>query len=671
MNPIIKLIKYKYAYATDMKQHRSNNKIKKLIGLIKFIQNNKIIFDNANLNDEIAAALQFKNTLSKLKININETYIYPLDLNVIRYVHFDRYQIASLTADYEWMLLHPLKDKLEEVQGMLDGSFKDSLLITLDAIKSLINRIISILNISKDPRHLELSRYFERIWTHPCETYDEALQRILFFNALFWQNKHRQNGIGRLDLWLDKFYKDDLKNGIISPKIAKNLLKIFIQILGKDYKAKSNSEFPGDSGQVIIIGGIDQNNLNVENEITHLLLDIFKEFPIPDPKLILRVNKKTSNIIWEKAIESILKGSGSPLIMNEEVIIPKMVKFGYSISDVWNMGTSACWEPLIIGKSFDQNNCFPNIPILLALTTTLYKKNITNFEQLLSNLEKEIHELILNWELSIRFDVSPLLSLFFDDCIKKNCDITQGGARYEYHGLLIVGLPNLINAILNLKTFIFEKNLINLKTCINCLEKNYEGYDDIMQLFKNNDKCFGSDNPEVIQLTNRIMTCIGNAVSEKKFLSRKLKVGFSSPGFVGLAKQFPASLDGRKKGDPFAVHISPISSDIDIFSILDFASQLNYDDTKINGNVVDFIIPSSFIEQKSKLISIIKGAFDKGVYEMQLNVLNKQTLINAKNNPELYPNLIVRVWGFSAYFKDLPEDYKDNLIKRAEIYNAN
>ena len=54
-----------------------------------------------------------------------------------------------------------------------------------------------------------------------------------------------------------------------------------------------------------------------------------------------------------------------------------------------------------------------------------------------------------------------------------------------------------------------------------------------------------------------------------------------------------------------------------------------------------------------------------GIFQLQLNVVNSDTLIKAKENPDDYPNLIVRVWGFSAYFKDLPESYQEVLIKRA------
>ena len=50
---------------------------------------------------------------------------------------------------------------------------------------------------------------------------------------------------------------------------------------------------------------------------------------------------------------------------------------------------------------------------------------------------------------------------------------------------------------------------------------------------------------------------------------------------------------------------------------------------------------------------------------MQMNVVSSNTLIAARDNPEDFPNLIVRVWGFSAYFNDLPDDYKQVLINRA------
>ena len=97
-----------------------------------------------------------------------------------------------------------------------------------------------------------------------------------------------------------------------------------------------------------------------------------------------------------------------------------------------------------------------------------------------------------------------------------------------------------------------------------------------------------------------------------------------------------------------------------------FASKLDYSGSRFNGNVVDLMVTPNFIEKNfDKFLDYLILSLDMGVFQIQLNVVDSKTLIDAKENPDKYPNLIVRVWGFSAYFKDLPESYQDVLIKRA------
>ena len=185
-----------------------------------------------------------------------------------------------------------------------------------------------------------------------------------------------------------------------------------------------------------------------------------------------------------------------------------------------------------------------------------------------------------------------------------------------------------------------------------------------------NEERFGSTDNKVVELTNNLICFTSEVIQKLRCNGRPVKVGFSSPKYIEESSNFQASLDGRKYGDPFAVHISPTSSKIDITEVLDFSTKLVYKDNCINGNVVDFILPSSYVKSPDKFIGILKNACLKDVFEIQLNVMDRATLIDAKNHPEKYPHLIVRVWGFSAYFNDLPEEFKDNLIRRAEIYEA-
>lgn len=659
---------YKKAYSETCGLGCHSSKINKVLDCLKFIKNFNIIINKNVAIPSWDYIRQIQIIHAHSSIRIENIYAYPFDTNFIRCIPLDRRAIASVTIDYSKILTLSLKDLETNICTNSPNEESQNILIsTLNSIRILIKRYIDYLQNNPSERNKQLSYYLQRIESEKCISFDEALQRILFFNALFWQCNHKQNGIGRLDLILEPYYNNDVKNGILTYSSAKELLTRFVEILGKDTLRKS-AALIGDTGQVILLGGVNGKGKTIENDITHILLEIYTEKPTADPKLILRVNSKTSPKIWEKATDCILKGSGSPLIMNEDVIIPMMVEFGYAKEDVYNFGTSACWEPLIIGKSFDQNNCIKNITILDALTRTLNKYENHTFNEFLQNIKSEIIYQIGHHNLNVKFDVSPLFSLFFDDCIKKGKDFTQGGARYNYHGLLVVGLPNFINSLLNIKEYVYEQKLCTLNDCLYCINNNYQNKEDLRLLFSQSTKRFGSTSQDVLELTQTIMDTIDQAVSTLTMFGEKIKVGFSSPGYIGLAKDYPASLDGRKQGDPFAVHISPISADIDIAEIIDFASKIKYEGCRLNGNVVDFIIPVAYAKQKNKLTSIIKNACKRGLFEMQLNVLDKATLIDAKQHPEKYPNLIVRVWGFSAYFNDLPEEYKDNLIKRAELY---
>ena len=100
---------------------------------------------------------------------------------------------------------------------------------------------------------------------------------------------------------------------------------------------------------------------------------------------------------------------------------------------------------------------------------------------------------------------------------------------------------------------------------------------------------------------------------------------------------------------------------------MNFESKLIFTGTSCNANVIDVMIQSTLMKDNiDKFVSFVKGGIKEGIFQLQMNVLSYAQLVDAKAYPEKYPNLVVRVWGFSAYFNDLPEEYKDNLIRRAK-----
>ena len=611
---------------------------------------------------------QMKKCFKKAHVDITSYYIYPYDSWTNRQLPDGLKLICSITVDFEIVLKSNFKELQEKIKCCKNKKFRTTELDMIEAITSFTKRITKKLKNNSGERTQKLHSYFEHMLFSNPLSMDEAIQKILFFDALFWQAYHWHIGLGRLDKILYKYYTHDIDRGVIDRNKAKQMIYEMCKMLSRDMVAKSKTLL-GDTGQYILLGGINETGNIIQNELTEIFLEIFTEYKFPDPKLILRVNEHTSDKIWEKTVKCLITGNGSPLIMNESLIIDNMVRFGYSQSDISQVGTSACWEPLIIGKSFDQNNPLPSIISMNSLNKTIFEYIGENkFNDFLYAYKKNLADDIHNYICDINFDCSPLFTLFFNDCIEKEKDFAHGGARYNYHGTQVVSFPNTINALLNIKYYVFEKQILSLQQCRTALQNNFEGFEDIRILMAQGALKYGSTNTEVVNLTNDLMSFIGDEIKKNTINGNPIKIGFSSPNYIMSSTNTCASLDGRKAGDPFAVHISPLSSEIDIAEIMDFATKLNYEDNRINGNVVDFTIPASYIQSPTKLENLIKNACNRGIFELQLNVLNYKQLVDAKLHPEKYPNLIVRVWGFSAYFNDLPNEYKDNLIERAKLY---
>ena len=121
----------------------------------------------------------------------------------------------------------------------------------------------------------------------------------------------------------------------------------------------------------------------------------------------------------------------------------------------------------------------------------------------------------------------------------------------------------------------------------------------------------------------------------------------------------------EKSSWPFNQYIS-LDTDKDFTEILRFASKIDMDRCKFNGNVIDLIFAPNFIKNHfDELTDFLISSIKSGFFQMQINVVSSKTLIEAKEEPETHPNLIVKFCGFSTYFNDLPKEYQVLLINRA------
>ncbi len=629
---------------------------------------------------------QIKNLFRKVNINIpKEGFIFFLD--EFKNLSETGHVIDNISIDYSRTLKHSIYEYNEMYFNHKEGYrmklYSDSDFIRnqqemLDGIELFIYRIIKELKKSTRNDRTKYVHFFEDMIDKPAKHFEEALQRILFYNQILWQTGHTLNGLGRLDKILEEYYFDDVNSGHITQDEVYELIKSFLKTLHSYYWFKSAS-LMGDTGQVIILGGKyedDYGEYYFYNDLTYMFIKAIKELQLPDPKVLLRVSNETPRNLIELSLETMATGVGSPLLSNDEVVIEKMIEFGYDKEDATNYVVSACWEPSAVGKGLEQNN-ISFISFLKPLNeffdneTDDFLNNIQTFDELLNSykyyLKKEADELI-NFLDNIEWNEDPILSLFIDDCNDESLDISKGGAKYNHYGITTVSLANTVNSLSNLNELVFNKKMYTL-TELNKMRKNNfkkDKYQDAYENLKYMDPRFGSDDEEIINLTNEIINYLEDCFKDytNKF-GGKIKFGLSAPSYISAGHNVSASFDGRKDGEPFSTHISADSVK-SYTEIMRFASNLDYGGCKFNGNVVDLMVSPSFIENNfDKFADFLEISTKLGYFQMQMNVVSSETLIAAKENPEAYPNLIVRVWGFSAYFNDLPEEYKDLLIERA------
>ncbi|BAM69541.1 putative pyruvate-formate lyase [Methanothermobacter sp. CaT2] len=563
-------------------------------------------------------------------------FLYSIDttLHVMEYPGYRR--LGNLTPDYRFLLENGvdgigriLEDKLREDST----GYAQVLMRTLRAVSGYLERCSSEAGVD--------------IPSGAPETLEDAIQLLLTFNSLLWTYGHPLIGLGRLDRTLD---------GYPSSEDTHSIIEDLIRALSLYPDFKSNT-LPGDTGQVIVLGGEC-------NDLTRIFLDVMMELGLPDPKIVLRVNRDTPEDVWELALDCIERGLGYPLIANDEVIVDALRE--YYGDDAENYGTSACWEPLIPGRSSDQNN-LATLNLLIPLADAL-RSGARSFEELLdayrSALRAYIEGVIREVE-SLKFEPSPPLSLLFPDCIKSCRDIAEGGAAYSYNGVLTVGMGNLVNSLINIKRLSFDKGRMNLDDIIGVLDDNFSSSEALRSELENRGPKYGMDEPEVMDLTNRIIDMIHDE------LAGRYRFGLSSPSYIWHGEETGASFDGRRAREPLGVHISPVRllEGMSYTGILNFASGLDYSKA-CNGGVVDLMIDRSFLERaRGEFMGLIKTGIRRGIMQLQVNVVDPEVILEAARDPELHPDLIVRVWGFSAYFRDLPEEYRELIVRRALEYS--
>jgi formate C-acetyltransferase len=499
-------------------------------------------------------------------------------------------------------------------------------------------------------------------------TFHEALQMMRIIHYSLWLEGNYHNTLGRFDQYLYPYLKADLESGRLTKQEAFELLCDFFLSFNKDSDLYVGVQ-QGDNGQSMVLGGMDKEGNDSFNLLSEMCLEASGRLLMIDPKINLRVSKKTPLDVLKKASKLTKAGLGFPQYSNDDVVIDALIKMGYEPQDARNYVVAACWEFIIPGCGADIANIgalsFPRV-IDNVLHSDLEASD--TYEEFVACINREINKqasAICNSIQSVWFVPSPFANVCMDGGIYE-------GAKYNNFGIHGTGIATATDSVYAIKKYIFDEKRFDKAAFIRAIDEDFVNDPALLALLRHETDKMGYDNDEVDEISVRLLHMFADALDGKtNCRGGVFRAGTGSAMYyLWHADEIGASPDGRRRGEPFGTNFSAsIFAKIPgPFSVVKSFTKQPFDRVCNGGPLTMEFASSMFDDSDSirKIAILVKSFVDLGGHQLQLNAVNLEKLKDAKLHPENHRQLVVRIWGWSAYFVELDEKFQNHVMLRQE-----
>ena len=447
----------------------------------------------------------------------------------------------------------------------------------------------------------------------------------------------------------------------------------------------------------LCISGSDENWNDLTNELSYAILETAKKYRYNTPNLTMRVHRNTPESLWRLAAETIATGIGMPALYNDEVVCAALERFGITPSHSHKYCMNGCNQIDIYGIShmgLEDGEVSLAKCVELVLTNgrcAITGKEIglrtgeaweyTCFGEFFEAYKAQVEYITdccirmanLSQRMMAKYCPNPHRSNLIEGCIEKGLDMKNRGPLYGHAQILIEGLADAVDSLFSVKHFVFDEGKYTLKEVCEALDKDFEGFEDMLYDFKTCKK-FGNDDKEVDEIYKAVTDHFYKYLPKHKtFRGGVFGAGCSTfQRAAAYGVMHGALPNGKRKAEPlFADSIAATPGFDKNGPTALIKSVLNCDQTRcISGNVMQMKFSKSlFATEKgcSAFIALAKAYFTGGGQQLSINVLSREELLEAQKNPEAHKNLIVRVGGYSDYFTRLDKGLQENVIARTEI----
>ncbi len=598
-------------------------------------------------------------------------------------------------------------DFMNDPEALQKKDELEAMMIDCDAVMILGERYHKLLTEEAakctDPvRKAELEQMAANLEVVPAnrpQTYWQAIQLYWFTHLAVTTELNPWDAFspGRLDQHLIPYYEKDVADGILDDERALELLEcLWVKFNNQPAPVKVGVTLK-ESGTYtdfanINTGGIKEDGTNGVNAVSYLILDCMDEMRLVQPNSNVQISKKTPHRFLKRACEISREGWGQPAFYNTDEIVQELLNAGKTLDDARQGGSSGCVETGSWGNEAYILTGYLNIPKIFQLALyngfdnqsgkqlgpeTGYAEDFSSYEELWDAFAKQLHHMVnvkvrgnnVIEKLYATYMPAPCLSIVTNDCIKKGKDYNNGGSRYNTRYIQGVGIGTVTDCLTAIKYNVFDNHNFTMKELIAAMDDNFAGHEEIFNMVQNKTPKYGNDDDYADDIMQDVFRQYRDEVTGRPTMSGGQYHVDMLPTtcHIYFGEVIGATANGRLAKKPVSEGISPEKFADTNGPTAVIKSCAKMDHCSTGGTLLNQkFTPSALAGDTGleNLASLIKTYFAMDGHHIQFNVFDKQTLLEAQKHPDDYKDLIVRVAGYSDYFRNLDEELQNEIINR-------
>lgn len=586
---------------------------------------------------------------------------------------------AHFGGDYEigltlgWGgLLKKLKDF--RMKHPEHAEFYDAEILTVQGVQQWIRHTIEETErMAKIERHpvlrenlLQMTEVNRNILFDAPKTMREACQWVCWFNMA--SRTYNRDGAGfQLDTLLRKYYEQDLKAGRITRDEA--IFYLACLLLNDPHYYQ--------------IGGLDENDNDLLSDFSYMVLEAADQLNSAC-NITVRVHKNIDRKFLCKCVDYLFKNrNGWPRFSGDEALNEGFMRLGYCKELARKRIAVGCHWMSLPGMEYTLNDCVKiNAAKVfeVAWDEMMAGDGPYSTERLWELYEKHMERAIEITAEGIVFHLKYqqynkpelMLNLISHGPVEKGLDITCGGAMYYNLCMDGTGIATVADSFGALQQRVEMEKRIDWKTLHHHLKTDFkEPGGERVRLMLSHSQRYGGGNTISDQWAVRISKSYSQQVRNvsNRYPGYNFIPGwFSWSNTIELGKQVGATPNGRHAYEPINHGANPHpgfrkDGALTAMSNSICAIQPNYGNTAPVQLELDPGMGRGE-EAVGKIADYIRTLFEQGATLLNINIVNSEQILEADKDPSKYPDLVVRVTGFTAYFCSLTPQFRKMVVER-------